>query len=418
MSQQLPSVRKGLLQLIFSGSFMKRWNDKLRPVELVEVDKQGHKMITAFALFILNSGQMTPERKQKLAEDIILGGIFEYLYRLVITDIKPPVFYQIKSNPEHYRQLTRWVLEQLEPRIQPLGREFWDKLCSYLEQPDDDSLAGRILSGAHIFASSWEFSLIKGVNPGDGELREIEENFQHLLEKHSDLKGMEGLISGSQKELGGFLNLCGRLRFQKRWSQTPRIPETSVLGHMFIVACFAYFFSLSVQACPRRRQNNFFAGLLHDLPELLTRDIISPVKKSVQRIGDLIKEYENQELDKRVFTLFQGPDYQELAERLRYFLGSDGATEFDSTINVDDKITKVTWDELQNKYNEDRFDPKDGYLLKVCDNLAAFIEAYTATRNGITNEQLQHAQWKIRNLYQKQPFLEGIHIGSLLADFD
>jgi putative hydrolases of HD superfamily len=418
MSQQLPSVRKGLLQLIFSGSFMKRWNDKLRPVELVEVDKQGHKMITAFALFILNSAQMTPEKKQKLAEDIILGGIFEYLYRLVITDIKPPVFYQIKSNPEHYRQLTRWVLEQLEPRIQPLGREFWDKLRSYLERPDDDSLAGRILSGAHIFASSWEFSLIKGVNPGDEELREIEENFQHLLEKHADLKGMEGLINGSQKELGGFLNLCGRLRFQKRWSQTPRIPETSVLGHMFIVACFAYFFSLSVQACPRRRQNNFFAGLLHDLPELLTRDIISPVKKSVQQIGDLIKEYENQELEKRVFTLFQGPAYLELAGRLRYFLGSDGATEFDSTINVDDKIIKVTWDELQNTYNEDRFDPKDGYLLKVCDNLAAFIEAYTATRNGITNEQLQHAQWKIRNLYQKQPFLEGVHIGSLLADFD
>lgn len=418
MSLQLPSVRKGLLQLIFSGSFMKRWNDKLRPVELVEVDKQGHKMITAFALFILNSGQMTPEKKQELAEDIILGGIFEYLYRLVITDIKPPVFYQIKSNPEHYRQLTRWVLEQLEPRVQPLGKEFWDMLCSYFEKPYDDSLAGRILSGAHVFASSWEFGLIKGVNPGDNELKEIEENFQNLLEKHADLQGMESLINGSQQDLGGFLNLCGRLRFQKRWSQTPRIPETSVLGHMFIVACFAYFFSLSVRACPLRRQNNFFAGLLHDLPELLTRDIISPVKKSVQRIGDLIKEYENQELEHRVFTLFERPVYHELALRLRYFLGSDGATEFDSTIIIDNKVIKVTWDELQNSYNEDRFDPKDGYLLKVCDNMAAFIEAYTATKNGITNEQLQHAQWKIRNLYQKQPVFEGVHIGSLLADFD
>ncbi len=418
MSFQLPSVRKGLLQLIFSGSFMKRWNDKLRPVELVEVDKQGHKMITAFALFILNSGKMTPEQKRDLAEDIILGGIFEYLYRLVITDIKPPVFYQIKSNPEHYRQLTKWVLEQLEPRIQPLGTEFWDKLRAYLEKPDNNTLAGRILSGAHIFASSWEFALIKGINPGDVELKEIEENFQVLLQEHSDLKGMEDLIQGSHEGLGGFLNLCGRLRFQKRWSQTPRIPETSVLGHMFIVACFAYFFSLSVQACPLRRQNNFFAGLLHDLPELLTRDIISPVKQSVQRIGNLIKEYENQEIEHRVFTLFQEPVYHELARRLRYYLGSDGASEFDNTIIKDGRITRVTWDELQKTYNKDSFDPKDGYLLKVCDNLAAFIEAYTATRNGITNEQLHHAQWKIRNLYQKKPFMEGVHIGALLADFD
>ncbi|MFP4084632.1 MAG: HD domain-containing protein [Desulfonatronovibrio sp.] len=418
MIAQLPSVRKGLLQLIFSGSFMKRWNDKLRPVELVEVDKQGHKMITAFALLMLNSEGMSREKKQELAEEIILGGIFEYLYRLVITDIKPPVFYQIKSNPEHYRQLTKWVLDQLEPKIQPLGAEFWDQFCAFLQKPDDDSLSRRILNGAHIFASRWEFSLIKGINPGDQEIKEIEENFQVLLNEHSDLKGMRDLIQGSQQELGGFLNLCGRLRFQKRWSQTPRIPETSVLGHMFIVACFAYFFSLSVRACPRRRQNNFFAGLLHDLPELLTRDIISPVKKSVQNLGDLIKEYENQELEKRVFTLFEKPVYHGLARRLRYFLGTDGATEFDNTIIRDNKVVTVRWEDLESSYNQDAFDPKDGYLLKVCDNLAAFIEAYTATRNGITNEQLYHAQWKIRNLYLKEPFLGGVHIGALLADFD
>ncbi|WP_028575592.1 HD domain-containing protein [Desulfonatronovibrio hydrogenovorans] len=418
MGIQLPSVRKGLLQLIFSGSFMKRWNDKLRPVELAEVDKQAHKMIAAFALFVLNSKGLHREEQIKLAEDIILGGIFDYLYRLVITDIKPPVFYQIKSNPDHYRQLTKWVLEQLQPRVQPLGGEFWDRLRSYLEKPDHPDLAGRILSGAHIFASSWEFSLIKGINPGDDELKEIEDNFAALLQEHNDLEGMQDLIQGSNSGLGGFLNLCGRLRFQKRWSQTPRIPETSVLGHMFIVACFAYFFSLSIQACPLRRQNNFFAGLLHDLPELLTRDIISPVKQSVRRIGDLIKEYENQELEQRVFTLLSDPAYSDLTGRLRYYLGADGTSEFDNTIVQGGRAIRVSWADLQTRYNQDCFDPKDGYLLKVCDNLAAFIEAYTATRNGITNEQLQHAQWKIRNMYQHESLLEGVHIGALLADFD
>ncbi|MFN2266954.1 MAG: HD domain-containing protein, partial [Desulfonatronovibrio sp.] len=299
-----------------------------------------------------------------------------------------------------------------------LGKDFWNKFCSYLEEPDDATLGRRILSAAHIFASSWEFGLIKSINPGDMELKEIEDNFRDQMFKYRDINGMEDLIRGSQQGLSGLLNLCGRLRFQKRWSQTPRIPETSVLGHMFIVACFAYFFSMSVNACPRRRQNNFFAGLIHDLPELLTRDIISPVKKSVQTIGDLIKEYEINELEKRVFTLLEDSKYENLAGRLRYFLGSNGITEFDSTIIVDKKVVKVSWDELQNLYNENVYDPKDGYLLKVCDNLAAFIEAYTATRNGITNEQLQHAQWKIRSFYQNQPFLEGVHIGALLADFD
>lgn len=85
---------------------------------------------------------------------------------------------------------------------------------------------------------------------------------------------MEAILTPNTA-LARFANLCGQLRFQIRWTQAPRIPATSVLGHMFIVATFAYFFSLSVDACTARANNNFFCGLFHDLPELLTRDIIS-----------------------------------------------------------------------------------------------------------------------------------------------
>lgn len=35
---------------------LRRWNDKLRPVELYEIDKQAHKMIVAWMLTLLNSG--------------------------------------------------------------------------------------------------------------------------------------------------------------------------------------------------------------------------------------------------------------------------------------------------------------------------------------------------------------------------
>ncbi|MDE8731396.1 HD domain-containing protein, partial [Desulfovibrio desulfuricans] len=89
--------------------------------------------------------------------------------------------------------------------------------------------------------------------------------------------------------------------FQVRWTQAPRIPATSVLGHMFIVASYAYCFSLAVDACPARANNNFFCGLFHDLPEVLTRDIISPVKQSISDLPKIIKEYEDKELVRRVY---------------------------------------------------------------------------------------------------------------------
>jgi len=413
----MPSIRKSLLQLVFSGSFMKRWNDKLRPMELFEVDKQAHKMMIAWLLFMENSQGMPEEDRLRLADRLVEGGLFEYFFRLVITDIKPPVFYQIKANPDHYRRLSEWVLAELTPRMQTLGEEFMGRMREHMAVPDHRDLAGRILHAAHIYASRYEFHLIKDMNPWDEELEEIEDDFTAILKAHSDLRGIPELMDDTAP-LARFAKLCGRLRFQRRWSQTPRIPETSVLGHLFIVAAFAYFFSLEIGACRARRLNNFFTGLFHDLPELLTRDIISPVKRSVAGMGNIIREYEEKELEKRVFAPLAAGGHLEIVERLKYLLGYRLEPEFGNTIRCEGAVNMVAFEELQEQHNRDELDPRDGGLVKLCDNLAAFMEAYTALRNGITSDQLQQSLWRIKNIYQKDSFKNGVHIGSLLADFD
>lgn len=117
----VPVIRKSLLQLIFSGAYLLRWNDKLRPAELPEIDKQAHKMLVACILWNENAGALSESGRRDLAAEIIEGGLFDYFYRLVITDIKPPVFYRIKENAEHYRRLTEYVLARLEPLLSPLG---------------------------------------------------------------------------------------------------------------------------------------------------------------------------------------------------------------------------------------------------------------------------------------------------------
>jgi len=73
---------------------------------------------------------------------------------------------------------------------------------------------------------------------------------------------------------------------------------------------------------------------------------------------------------------------------------------------------------LYEKYNYDQYEPKDGETLKVCDNIAAFIEAYTALKNGITSDHLQQAVWRIRNDFNQYSLGNRLHVGSLLADFD
>lgn len=410
-------IRKSLLQLVFSGAFMKRWNDRLRPMELMEVDKQAHKMIAAWMILTRATARMSQAERLALTEEVIEGGLFDYFYRLVITDIKPPVFYKIKANREDYNKLTQWVLPQLKPRLAPLGEAFWERMTAALMEPEEKTPARRILLAAHLFASYSEFRLLKPLNPHDEEMPEIEESFRERLTALMDIPGVSALISGSN-EFSRFAARAGQLRFQKRWSQTPRVPETTVLGHMFLVAAYSWFFSVEAGACQARRQNNFFTGLLHDLPELLTRDIISPVKGSDASIGELIKQYEHQELERKIIGPLKAGGSADLAERLSYLLGLEVGSEFIATVRENGEVHNVSESDLRGPMNRDELDPKDGPLLKMCDRLAAFIEADTALRNGINNEQLHQARWRIRQLYENRPEVMGIQVGALLADFD
>jgi putative hydrolase of HD superfamily len=414
-------IRKSLLQLVFSGAFMKRWNDRLRPMEMMEVDKQAHKMIVAWMLLSRVTAGMDQAERLALTEETIEGSIFSYFYRLVITDIKPPVFYKIKANREDYQKLTQWVLPQLKPRLAPLGEEFWERMTQALMEPEEKTLSRRILMAAHLYASYSEFRVLKPLNPQDEEMPEIEESFQKRLGDLSDIPGVAELLAGNN-EFSRFAARAGQLRYQKRWSQTPRVPETTVLGHMFLVATYAWFFSVEAGACQARRQNNFFTGLFHDLPELLTRDIISPVKSADASIGELIKQYETQELENKILGPLKSGGCEDLAERLSYLLGLEVGSEFIATVREQGPdgvhICNATEAELRGSKNLDELDPKDGPLLKMCDRLAAFIEADTALRNGINNEQLHQARWRIRQMYEHRPEIMGIQVGALLADFD
>lgn len=384
-----------LFRFIFSGASMRRWNDKLRPVELYEIDKQAHKMIVAWMLFEVNSRKLPLEERLELGHSLIEQGLFDYLYRLVITDIKPPIFYRIKANAEQYAKLTEWVLGRLQPLIEPLYPEFWQRLRLYHTSPPRQDLAEAILRAAHGYASRWEFSLIAPLNFFDEEAADITTTFtNNLIQLGAQVPGIHELTYQGTA-LGRFANLCGQLRFQVRWSQTPRMPETNVLGHMFLVAAFSYFLSLELGACKARRINNFFCGLFHDLPELLTRDIISPVKKSVPELAAIIKDCENQEMQRRVLGPLEAGGHGYLVERLNYYLGSHSGSEFDESVIEHGQARQVDFESLSTMYNHDRFDPKDGRLLKLCDIFAAYLEARTSLESGVSSPHLYEAITRI-----------------------
>lgn len=371
-----------LIERFFEAASMQRWNDHIRPVELTELDKQAHKMVIAYVI-----AKIEEDRNEGISINwinLIEGLVFEFLYRLVLTDIKPPVFHRMLA--ERREELNAHVLKELRDDLDALqNKEFKVKFEEYFSH-SPNTLERRILRAAHYLATNWEFKIIYHSAPFIYGIEKTKENIENQIEDHYDLIGVQKILLG--KKSYGFVDLCGQLRFQKRWAHSPRVPETSVLGHMLIVAITAYLCTIEMEItpCKKRIYNNFFAGLFHDLPEVSTRDIIHPVKNAAD-LEDIIKDYENERMKEEVLPLIPKTWHDEM----RYFTED----EFENKIK-ENEITKkgIEFKDLNEIYNKEEFSPLDGELVKACDKLAAFIEANSSIKYGITSKYLEEARKK------------------------
>jgi len=271
-----------------------------------------------------------------------------------------------------------------------------------------NTLSRKVLDAAHFYATKWEFDIIERENTGDYELSEIRRGLQRRQEALADVEGLRHLALFPTYR--SFVDLCGRLRFQVRWGQLYRIPRTSVLGHMLIVAILSYLFSLEIDACPKRCANSYFTGLFHDLPEVLTKDIISPVKRAATGLDRFVKDFEREEMQRRIY----GPELIPKAwqPQMRMFTEE----EFVSKVTIDGHVSHTTSDAITASYNHDRYDPVDGEVVKAADDLAAFMEAYLALQNGISNEQLQTAVQE-KQLFYREKTIAGINLGNVYNAF-
>lgn len=396
-------INKALIELLYEAASIQRWNDHIRPHKgFTELDKQAHKMLYAYVL-----GKMEEsDRKAKVDwRKLIEGCCFEFLHRIVLTDIKPPVFHRLMS--EKGDKLNAWVLEKLQDKIGNLHADFFAKFSCYLSDNSESLPEKKILKAAHYLATNWEFKIIYQMNSGLFGLDETRAKIADEIEEHFDLAGVQKLQLG--KKTSHFLDLVGQLRFQQRWAQTPRIPETSVMGHMLVVAMLAYFCSLELGACDRRLYNNFFAGLFHDLPEVLTRDIVSPVKCSVEGLDELIKEIEDRQVEEKLLPLLPVSWHQEI----RYFI----TDEFKSKIRLDGQVRAVSSEEITAAYNCDSFSPLDGEVLKACDQFAAYVEACLSLAHGVRSPSLLNGHRQLFSLYQGKS-VAGIDFGEWFAFFE
>jgi putative hydrolase of HD superfamily len=265
----------------------------------------------------------------------------------------------------------------------------------------------RILRAAHKFATLREFEMIAPSNEPE-RLEKISKGLSLDIVDFLDLRALQQLIT--KQRSFEFLMRIEQLRFQVRWNQTPRVPQTSVLGHSFFVAVVTLLLGrqCGVELCPKRRFNNFFSALFHDLPEAVTRDIISPVKRATDGLSDIIKKIEDKIVEAELHPLME--DFYR--DELTYFTSD----EFENRALVNGVPRHVTFEELNAQYNSDEFSPVDGKLIRCADHIAAFIETDQSIRHGITSSHLVEGRDGLLETYKNSSPISNFDIASFLEN--
>lgn len=403
-------MNKDFALKIFEGFSIVRWNDLVRPFDVVEMDKDAEKMVVAYIL-----GKYEESCGVKIDwEWMIYASLFDLLRKISLCDIKSPVQRLIKSEyPDEFIRLNEWVLDQYKKLIP--DKDLFSKFTLYIGKrsgsiPFEEGQAetNRIFRAAHKYSTLRELDMISPVNEPE-RLASIRREVNADIQPFLDLKGLQLLIT-KQKPFD-FLMRIEQLRFQTRWNQTPRVPKTSVLGHCFFVAVLTLLFQreTDVKMCPKRLYNNFFCALFHDLPEAVTRDIISPVKQATEGLPSIVKKIEDEIVSKELVPLME--DFYR--DEILYFTND----EFKNRIIHNGSTVCVNWEELNSKYNSDEYSPVDGKIVRLADHYSALMEAELSIRHGITSKHLIDGKANLIKAYPKGTVINGIDAGALFNDF-
>lgn len=398
-------VNSQFILKIFEGFSIQRWNDLVRPFEIVEMDKAAEKMIAAYII-----GKFEENAGRKLNwEWMIYSSIFYLLKKISLCDIKSPVQQMIRQRyPDEYQKINGWIFSQYKDIIgdEELLSMFSDYCCGKQNLKDDETiLAERVLQAAHRFSSLRELQMIEPVNEKE-RITKIKEELLCEVEKYTDLAGMRCLLDRNSRAFL-FIMKIEQLRFQTRWNQTPRVPKTSVLGHCFFVAVLSLLFlrDSGVKFCKKRLFNDFFSALFHDLPESVTRDIISPVKQATTELPGIVKQIEDDIVHAELVPLMESFCVDEIL----YFTSN----EFQNRILISEldggkTSQNVSFEELQENYNSDVYSPVDGKIVRLADHLSALIEAASSIKYGITSRQLTSGRDNILKMYLAGTKINGI----------
>ena len=350
-----------LVYRFFDAVNMHRWNDHLRPLDLTEVDKQAHKAAIAWVLGMYEKYENGTDIDW---QRIIEHGMFSFLKRTVLTDLKPQLLHRMED--EKFDEVNDYVISEIRSGIPDMEPSLMKRFEEYLREPQE-AIEDKIVSAAHYMATNWEFNIIYDMNKRSFGIEQTKTALAMELSNYSDLLGVKRVIDSQSMT---FVDLIGQLRFQQRWTRIPRMPATTVLGHSLMVATMTYLNDLDKGVTGCQIYNDYYTALFHDLPEVLTKDVITPVKVNVHGLVEILDEYEHELMNSKIMPLIPEAWH--------------------------DEFRFLTFEPFSDK-DDRKYGRVDGRCIKLCDVMGAYLEANVSRRIGIHSARLKEGEESLRS---------------------
>ncbi|AKI97864.1 HD domain-containing protein [Kosmotoga pacifica] len=337
---------RGLIRLLelYTNLFtMFRWNN--RPA-LLRTNEAENAFISAqfsllMSLIAKQSGEIVDE--EKLFKRIVL----KELPKCILSDISVDTKVLIKElDPEKWEAVFNTTVAEVSSLLPERHRE---DFMTEMKAAKDESLEGLIISAGDLLSANLEANIHSRFFPEYYE--EALDSLKKRLAVFRDLRPYRVLKESDWMK--NYREALVVLLRAVRWNRLKRNVETTVAGHSFYVVVVAFFLALLENEAGNTIDTLEVVkrALLHDIPESLTGDIITPTKQKVKGFEEVVSRVEEKMVSKKLLSNMPPEIVKELKPRML-----------------------------------DPFEGKEGRLVRAADLSAAVVECLMEIKTG--NAQL------------------------------
>ncbi len=325
-----------IINLAYRWLSIRRWNNYPRIEEFMENEHLSLKLQLSYIVVKILQEKWKQVNLLYIYKNIFWNNFFTFIYSDIKFDVKKYLRKNYKEiNFKLYEQIYNFFneLDLPDSLLKDFNDIIWNQVWNKLFE-NKYELEDNIISFVKVFEIKLELENNVKFYPLAYEwiLPKIEEDI---------VKYWELIWFDEWDILKKYAWSLIKLKFAYRWNRMNRDTSVSVLSHLFLVFMFSYFLWNLKWFDDKQLEQILTISLLHDIPEALTWDVITPTKKAVPWFSQALEEIETKLVDEKIISLFSNYSFKE---------------------------------ELK-KYTLDPFEWEIGKIAKYADNLSAMFEA-------------------------------------------